>query len=278
MNKRLKSVSVFLFCLIFVNVNLIAQVQEKCAGFRSAKHKTYVIAHRGVHVGIPENTLPAYQKAIDLGCDFVEIDARTTKDHQFVSVHNATIDNYVSGIKGQVNEMTLKELKALDIGSRIGEEWKDTRIPTFEEILQLCRGKIGIYLDLKDAPVDELIKIIRKYKMEKDIIWYIPANYLLDLEGAETLFGNSFPMPDPRSEENLENILIKLKPCAVATDMGILTQQFVQKAHEYGALVIVDEDKGTETEWEQIIGWGTDGIQTDNPEKLIDFLNQKNTP
>jgi|GEM_PF-3563182 len=40
---------------------------------------TYVIAHRGAHVGIPENSLPAYQKAIDLGCDFVEIDVRTTR-------------------------------------------------------------------------------------------------------------------------------------------------------------------------------------------------------
>lgn len=278
MNRRLKSVSIFVFWLILINANLFAQVQEKCAGFRSAKNKTYVIAHRGVHVGIPENTLPAYQKAIDLGCDFVEIDARTTKDHQFVSVHNATIDNYVSGIKGQVNEMTLKELKALDIGSGIGDEWKNTRIPTFEEILQLCNGKIGIYLDLKDAPVDELMKIIRKYKMEKDIIWYIPANYLLGIEGVDTLFGNSFPMPDPRSEENLENILKKLNPCAVATDMGTLSQQFVQMAHEYGTRVIVDEDKGTVAEWEQIIRWGTDGIQTDNPEKLIDFLNKKNTP
>lgn len=278
MRKRIKSVAVFLFWLIFINVNLFAQVQEKFAGFRSAKHKTYVIAHRGAHIGIPENTLPAYQKAIDLGCDFVEIDARTTKDQQFVSVHNATIDSYVSGKKGQVNEMTLKELKALDIGSRIGEEWKNTRIPTFDEILQLCQGKIGIYLDLKDAPVDELMKIIRKYNMEKDIIWYIPANYLLGLEGTDTLFGNSFPMPDPRSEENLENVLKKLKPCAIATDMGTLSQQFVQKAHEYGARVIVDEDKGTEAEWEQIIRWGTDGIQTDNPQKLIDFLNRKKTP
>jgi len=50
-----------------------------------------------VHNGIPENSLAAYQKAIDLGCDFVEIDVRTTKDGRFVSVHNSTIDSYVEG-------------------------------------------------------------------------------------------------------------------------------------------------------------------------------------
>lgn len=277
MNKQLKSVSLLLLLPIFISSALFAQEQKNCAGFHKAKNKTYVIAHRGAHIGIPENTLPAYQKAIDLGCDFVEIDARTTKDNQFVSVHNAAVDNYVSGIKGRVNEMTLKELKALDIGSQTGEKWKETRIPTFEEILQLCRGKIGIYLDLKDAPVEELMKIIRKYNMEKDIIWYIPANYLLNLEGVGNLFGNSFPMPDPRSEENLENVLNTLKPCVVATDMGTLSEQFVQKAHEHGVLIFVDENKGTVAEWEQIIRWGTDGIQTDNPEKLIEYLQHKKT-
>ncbi|PXX29210.1 glycerophosphodiester phosphodiesterase family protein [Arenibacter sp. ARW7G5Y1] len=56
---------------------------------------TYFTAHRGSHNGIPENSLAAYQKAIELGCDFVEIDIRTTKNGKLVSVHNATIDAYV---------------------------------------------------------------------------------------------------------------------------------------------------------------------------------------
>jgi len=94
---------------------------------------TYVIAHRGTHVGIPENSLPAYQKAIDLGCDFVEIDVRTTRDHQFVSVHNSTIDAYVPGKTGKVKDLTLADLKTLDIREKIGDEWKGTQIPTFEE-------------------------------------------------------------------------------------------------------------------------------------------------
>ena len=118
----------------------------------------YVVAHRGAHIGIPENTLAAYEAAIDIGVDFVEIDLRTTQDGRIVSVHNKEIDSYVTnGMQGLVSEMTLDQLKQLDIGSRISPQWSDERIPTFEEILELCKGRVGIYLDLKDASVGQEI-------------------------------------------------------------------------------------------------------------------------
>ena len=155
------TILLFLGFLFLNNSGLLyAQKENNTPSFRKAKHGVYVIAHRGAHVGIPENSLAAYQKAIDLGCDFVEIDVRTTKDGHFVSMHNSTIDEYVNGAKGKVSEHTLAELKLLDIGSRVGSEWKDTRVPTFEEILKLCQGKIGIYLDLKAASIPALVKII----------------------------------------------------------------------------------------------------------------------
>ena len=251
--------------LVGKNVNSIREL-------RKPKNQIYVIAHRGAHQGIPENSLAAYQKAIDLGCDFVEIDVRTTKDGKFVSVHNSSIDNYVEGKTGNVRSMTLAELKELDIGARYGEEWKNTRIPAFEEILNLCQGKIGIYLDLKDAPIPELMEIIRKYKMENDIVWYIPYQYLMQTENIEELFGSSFPMPDPHSEKNLKLLFEKCNVAVVATDMGELSESFVNEAHKNGAKVFVDEKECTESEWKTIIGWGTDGIQTDKPTELIEFL------
>ena len=67
---------------------------------RQPLNDVYVIAHRGAHKNMPENSLPAYRKAIDLGCDFVEIDVRTTKDGRFVSMHNSGIDEYVQGSGG----------------------------------------------------------------------------------------------------------------------------------------------------------------------------------
>lgn len=265
--------SVVFFLLILPGI-LFGQNVNGFKEFRKAKNGIYVIAHRGAHHGIPENSLPAYQKAIDLGCDFVEIDVRTTKDGKFVSVHNSNIDGYVEGKTGSVRNMTLAELKLLDIGEKTGKKWKNTRIPTFEEILQLCQGKIGIYLDLKDAAIPELMAIIRKYNMERDILWYIPYQYIMQIENVDQLFGNSYPMPDPQNQKNLEQILKKLKTPLVATDMGELSQRFVDEAHQFGAKVFVDEKEGTRAEWEKIICWGTEGIQTDKPAELIEFLKQ----
>lgn len=265
---------VLTFCFLMFSGSLSAQENAEFQKFRKPKNGVYVIAHRGAHQGIPENSLPAYQKAIDLGCDFVEIDVRTTKDGKFVSIHNSTIDSYAAGKTGSVRSITEKELKALDIGLKTGDEWKGTQIPTFEEILQLCKGKTGIYLDLKDAAIPELMTIIRKYNMEHDILWYIPYQYFLEIGEPDLLFGSSYPMPDPQSEKNLIPLLKMLKSPVIATDMDVLTQSFVNTVHQFGGKVFVDEKEGTQSEWEKIIGWDTDGIQTDKPGELIEFLKQ----
>jgi len=232
----------------------------------------YVIAHRGAHNGIPENSLAAIQKAIDLGCDFVEIDTRATKDGRIVSVHNATIDQYVIGKTGRVKDFTLTELKQLDIGEKIGSEWKNTRIPTIEDILQLCRGQIGIYLDPKEPLVTELIRIIHKYKMERDIVWYIPASHMDLIKELKNLCYKCIPMPDPGDEKNIGEVVRQVHPQVIASDMSKLNESSVKTAHVDNVKVFVDEKKGTKEEWEQIINWGTDGIQTDNPAALIEFL------
>jgi len=240
-------------------------------GLRPPKNGgVYVVAHRGAHEGIPENTLAAYQKAIDLGCDFVEIDVRTTKDGKFVSVHNGTIDAYVPGKTGRVSEMTLEELRALDIGARMGDPWKGTKVPTFEGILDLCKGKIGIYLDLKSAPVPELVKIVKAKGMEKDIIWYVGGRHLDDLKAS---CPECFEMPDPGPEKNLAKLLDEHKPRVVAAVWEHFSKSFVDACHNAGAIVICDED-GTEC-WDDMLGWGTDGIQTDHPAQLIEYLKKR---
>uniref|UniRef100_UPI003217799C glycerophosphodiester phosphodiesterase n=1 Tax=uncultured Draconibacterium sp. TaxID=1573823 RepID=UPI003217799C len=259
-----------------VNVNLNQSQKDNKDNFPQAKNGgIYVVAHRGAHVGIPENSLPAFQKAIDLGCDFVEIDTRKTKDGRIVSVHNSTIDQYVVGKTGKVSDYTLAELKQMSIGGKLGEEWKDTRIPTFEEILALCKGRIGIYLDLKELLVPELLDIIRKYEMERDIIWYIPASHMDILKQLKNMCPECLPMPDPGPEKNIPKVVRQIQPRVVASNMRQLSENFVKTAHDYKIKVIVDEKEGTPSEWEKIIKWGTDGIQTDNPEALINYLKTK---
>jgi glycerophosphoryl diester phosphodiesterase len=269
------NVVVFGFLIFNYSSQLLAQNNQE-SDFRKAKNGVYVVAHRGAHNGIPENSIPAYQKAIDLGCDFVEIDVRTTKDGRFVSIHNAKVDEYVTGAQGKVSDYTFDELKALDIGSRVGKDWKDTRIPDLDEILQLCRGKIGIYLDLKDARIPDLVELIERYGMEHEILWYLNAYRIKEIREIESCCPDCIPMPDPGSEGNIEVLLGQIHARMLATDMGKLTETFVKIAHNHNAMVTVDEKDGTEMEWTQIINWKTDGIQTDRPEELISFLKKRN--
>ena len=235
----------------------------------------YVVAHRGAHIGIPENTLAAYQKAIDLGCDFVEIDVRTSKDGKFVSVHNSTIDAYVEGVTGKVKDFTLTELRALDIGSRMGPEWKGTQIPTFEEILDLCKGKCGIYLDLKDASLPPLVQLVKEKGMEHDVLWYGSFDYIEEFVKFQKLCPECIVMPDPGPERNLGTLVKRLNPRVIAAVWKHYSKSFVEKCHQAGAIVIVDEDEPYC--WEDAIRWGTDGIQTDHPQRLIEYLNKRKT-
>lgn len=243
--------------------------------FPPAQHGgVYVVAHRGAHDGIPENTLPAYERAIELGCDFVEIDIRTTKDGHFVSIHNATIDAYtMDGTTGAVHDMTLAELKAVDIGSRVGPEWADTRIPTLEEILALCRGRVGIYLDLKDGDVEQIAAIVRAYGMTDYTLWYGVGRRIVERVNAAC--PECIPMPDPGPERNLPALLEHTRPKVVAAVWRHFSPSFVQACHAAGAIVIVDEQDPSS--WEDAVEWGANGIQTDYPEALIAFLRDRDT-
>jgi glycerophosphoryl diester phosphodiesterase len=230
----------------------------------------YVVAHRGAHIGIPENSLPAYQKAIDLEADFVEIDVRTTKDGKFVSVHNSTIDAYVKNESGKVEDMTLAELRALDIGLCVHPKWAGTQVPTLAEVLDLCKGKIGIYLDLKDGDVSNLVEVIKQHGMERDILWYASPD---ELEELGQCCSQCTAMPDPYLEQNLPGLIDRLKPRVIAAVWKQYSKTFVTTCHEAGAIVIVDESDPSC--WEDALAWKSDGIQTDHPEKLIAFLKAR---
>lgn len=141
--------------------------------------------------------------------------------------------------------------------------------------MQLCRGQIGIYLDLKEPLVPELIQIINKYDIERNIVWYIPASHMDLIKELKKLCYQCVPMPDPGGEKNIKEVERQVQPQVIASDMRNLSESFVKTAHTNNTKVFVDEDKGTKEEWEQIINWGTDGIQTNNPAALIDYLKNR---
>ena len=101
------------------------------------------IAHRGDPKNYPENTLSAFESALQFGYSFVELDVQLSKDGVPVVIHDYTVDR-VTDHKGKVKDYTLAELKQMKIG-------KDETIPTLEEAMLLMRGKTEVMLELKQA-------------------------------------------------------------------------------------------------------------------------------
>lgn len=107
------------------------------------------INHRGYSVMAPENTLPAFRLSKEMGFGFIETDIFFTADNEIVCIHDATVDRTSNGT-GNVTDMTLAELKALDFGSWFSPTYAGTKIPTLKETLSLCHDLgIGCYIELK---------------------------------------------------------------------------------------------------------------------------------
>lgn len=109
-----------------------------------------VCAHRGASATHPENTLAALHEAVRLGAQMVEFDLALTRDQQIVLMHDATVDRTTDG-SGRVAELSLAELRKLDVGSWKSPEFKAERIPTFEEALSVLPVNIWINIHLKEG-------------------------------------------------------------------------------------------------------------------------------
>src|ERR1700679_3268138 len=129
------------------------------------------ISHRGEHLQRPENTMPAFEEAIRVGADYFEADVRTTSDGKLVLSHDATVDRCTNGT-GSVAEMTFDQLEALDAGIKKSPEFAGTKIPTFDQALDLARGKIGIYVDVKNASAQDLVAHIDGHGMTDHVVIY----------------------------------------------------------------------------------------------------------
>ena len=111
--------------------------------------KPWVIAHRGASGHAPENTLAAYQRAVELGAGFIETDLHLTRDARFVAIHDATLERTSNG-RGNVHDFTLAELRKLDAGMWFDREFMGQRIPTLEEILEFAKKHdVIFYLEVK---------------------------------------------------------------------------------------------------------------------------------
>jgi glycerophosphoryl diester phosphodiesterase len=106
------------------------------------------VAHRGAAGYAPENTIAAFDKAVEMKADYIEIDVQRSKDGELVIIHDTTINRTTDG-SGNVKDLTFHQLRSFDAGSWMGEEFLGEKIPTFDEILDRYHGKVGILIELK---------------------------------------------------------------------------------------------------------------------------------
>ncbi|MCF2141496.1 MAG: glycerophosphodiester phosphodiesterase [Candidatus Lokiarchaeota archaeon] len=247
-----------------------------------AIRKTFSIsihAHRGYSSKYPENTLLAFEKAIELKADYIELDVHSTSDNKIVVIHDYKTGR-VASKDLVVSESTLEELKALDFT-------QGQKIPTLREVLELCQGKIGINIEIKQKGITSQVnELIKEFNMEKDIIIssflheelikFKKINPDLVFTTLEPTGGNIWAYLF--SIFNKKKFLINAQTVeAQGTNpyYKFINKKFCTQAHELGLTVnpwTIDSPK----DWEKLIEAGVDSIITNNPEELIAFLKNHN--
>lgn len=128
-----------------------------------------LIAHRGYSSEFPENTMPAFEGALDVGVDYIETDVQMTKDGRLVLFHDNDLLR-ITGVEGVISDKTYAELSMMDAGAWFDSAYEGVHIPTLEELLILLRdSECKIYLELKDIGdidgfVEEVYKQVKQYE------------------------------------------------------------------------------------------------------------------
>lgn len=139
------------------------------------------VGHRGACGYEPENTIRSFRRAIDLGVDMIECDVYRCKSGEAVVMHDPTVNRTTDGT-GRVHDLTLSEIRELRIN---GTE----QVPTLQEVIDLCRGKIRINVEIKEeADAEAALEVIKK----NDAYGWtmISSNYVSPLTRAHELDSN----------------------------------------------------------------------------------------
>jgi glycerophosphoryl diester phosphodiesterase len=222
------------------------------------------IAHRGAKAYEPENTLQAFQKALDLYADGIELDVHLSIDGHIIVMHDETIDKMTNG-KGDINTYTLSELKSFLVACK-------HQIPTLNEVFDLVDKKCFINVELKNADTSKnVVSLIEKYIAEKNWKYdhFIISSFDWSaLKEVQNLNPN-IPI-GVLTEENLHTALVfaeTIKAKAIHPDFQLLNKEKVQQIQEKGFLVF-PWTVNSEEDIQKVKNYQVNGIISDNPDKI----------
>ena len=237
-----------------------------------------IVAQRGVRLLAPENTRKAYEKAINLGLDFIAVDVRTSRDGRLVLFHDRMLESKSSG-DGPLKLLDVEELLDLDFGSWFGRTYENEKIMTFKEVLELAKGKIQVYADLRDADPKQLVHELQKEDMVNQVVVLAGEKSLGAARAAQSDVRVMHRLRRPEAFEGLQN----LRPYAVEVPWALVSPELIQKSHRLGVKVFANATSRNEAadavgEYVQAIEWGIDAIQTTYPTRVfraLEIWNQK---
>ncbi|MGD0435297.1 MAG: glycerophosphodiester phosphodiesterase [Bryobacteraceae bacterium] len=254
-----------------------------------------VHGHRGARAIYPENTIPAFSYAIDVGADVLEMDVAVTKDNVLVISHDPHINPQICtgphpGIA--IRELTLAELREYDCGALRNPHFPKqvpipgTRIPTLDEVLSLStRGNIQFNIETKSFPghpeltpppdvfARMLLEVIRKHVVE--------SRSIVQSFDFRTLHAMKRLAPDIRLAALWEGEARPFVSIAQEAEAGIVSPDFhlvspeQVKASHQAKLEVVPWTADTPKDWQRLIDAGVDAIITDDPAALIAYLKEK---
>ena len=232
--------------------------------------KIVVISHRGEHLHHPENTMPAFQAAIDAGADYFELDVRTTSDGKFVIMHDNTLDRTTNGT-GEVYKHTFDEIRALDAGAKFSPAFAGTKVPTLDEALDLAKGKINVYVDTKYADPQQLIDTIVRHDMQDHVVIYGNPFFLYEVHKIRPTLR---VMPEALSPDICKFLDHAMQLQVIAFDANDFKEGVIDVAKDAHAQIFVDRlgDADTAEAWQKAIDQGAAGIQTNLPAELATYL------
>jgi glycerophosphoryl diester phosphodiesterase len=257
--------------------------------------KILVHGHRGARWVLPENTLPAFEYAIKVGADVLELDLAVTKDNVLVVSHDPIINTAICSGEhaGKViRTLTLAQVKEVDCGAKANPEYSEqkavpgTRIPTLDEVLSLGRRHPKVWFNIETKlsakhpeqtpPPDEYARLIldavRKHKLEDRV--YVQSFDFRTLHAMRKL-EPKIPLAALYigPARDLVDIAREAGTNIVAPHYSLITKEQVGKAHQAG-LKVVPWTANTPEVWKKLVDAGVDAIITDDPAKLISFLKQ----
>ncbi|MBM3724645.1 MAG: glycerophosphodiester phosphodiesterase [Acidobacteria bacterium] len=255
-----------------------------------------VHGHRGARAVLPENTMPAFEYAIRIGADVLELDLAVTRDNVVVVSHDETMNPaYCAGPPGATNvirEMTFAELQRWDCGAKQNPRYPKqkpipgTRVPTLDQVLALApRGSFEFNIETKitvenpqyTPPPEEfarlVLDVIRRHKLE--------ARVMVQSFDFRTLHAMKKMAPEIRLSALDETGGRDFVAVAREAGAGIVspmhtfvTPALVEQAHKAG-LQVVPWTANTPEQWDALIAAKVDAIISDDPEALIGHLKKR---